>query len=162
MTPTTESSMKIEASSLGAVLAVPALNVTQPKTDGIDSCSKHTNRDASDNENKPDMARIEQSPRITDQSGCICVENAESLAFLGVFIDPVNSRQILVSDSSPRSLHIPIQRCPFFVFCPVAAAGCPHMSKAGVRAVARGLFSQFVGPDVQKARGRRQRPASIR
>lgn len=142
MTPATESSVEVESATLCAISAITALNITQPETDSVDRCGKHTDCDTSDYENKPYMTSIQQPPAVTNQARCIRMENAEALTFFGVLKDPINGRQVVVSDSPSWSFNIPIQRRPFFGFGPIATGRCSDMTKAGARSITRALFSQ--------------------
>lgn len=79
------------------------------------------------------MARIEELSSITYQARCVCAENAEPLTFFGVLVNPINGRQVVVPNSSPWSLHVPVQGCPFLCFSPVAStARSPDVLDAGI------------------------------
>ena len=155
MTPATESSMKVESATLCAISAISALDITQPEADSVDRCGKHTDCDTSDYENKPYVTSIQQPPGVTHQARCVCTENAEALTFFGVLKDPINGRQVIVSDPSSWSLNIPIQRRPFFGFGPITTGRCSDMTKAGARSIPRALFSQVSSPTAQELWRRR-------
>jgi hypothetical protein len=48
---------------------------------------------------------------LSYQTSGIGFEDAESLAFLGVFKDPVNSSEVIVADAAAGTFDIPVYTC---------------------------------------------------
>lgn len=119
--------VQIEVPALRAAGAEAKLDVAQPVGGDVDERRNHTDRQARQQQHDPDLAGVQEVPDIANDAAARAgAQHAQALALLCVFEDPVDGRQVLVADSSPGALGIPIVGEAIF---PILRAGGRCASK---------------------------------
>lgn len=95
--------------ALRAAGAEAKLNVAQPVGGDVNERRNHTNRQARQQQHDPDLAGVQKVSDIAnDATTRARAQHAQALSLFCVFEDPVDGRQVLVADSSPGALGVPI------------------------------------------------------
>lgn len=95
--------------SLGPARAEAQLDVAQPVGRDVDEGRNHAHGQARQQQHDPDLAGVQQVADVADDAAARARrQHAQALALLCVLEDPVDGRQVLVGDSPPGALGVPV------------------------------------------------------
>ena len=102
MTPTAKRFVEIESSPILSRLAVSSLDITEPVSCNIDCGSQETDSDPCKDKHQPNVACIQKLSSVPDDANTSGKQLLETLSLFRVFEDPVNRRQVIVTNSAAR------------------------------------------------------------
>lgn len=101
--------IQVKVPSLGPARAEAQLDVAQPVGGDVDEGRNHAHRQARQQQHDPDLAGVQQVADVADDAAARARrQHTQALALLGVLEDPVDGRQVLVGDSPPGALGVPV------------------------------------------------------
>lgn len=107
--PATKRAIEIKPPSILHVRTNPHLQIPQPIAHDIYPRRDTPHTQARGDEDPPDLALIHGKPQLPYQPRRSRNQHPLPLPLFAVLIDPINSRQIIVSHPPPRALDIPVQ-----------------------------------------------------
>lgn len=101
--------VEVKVPSLGPARAEAELDVAKPVGRDVDQGRNHAHRQARQQQHDPDLAGVHEVPDVADDAAARARrQDAQALPLLCVFEDPVDGRLVLVGDSPPGALGVPV------------------------------------------------------